>query len=79
MLLFVAAAQHADSGYGRHAEEQDQEVIGRRGATVQPLLLPSSSEPELPLLGRGPVVARETESLITRQRVRCQTWRRYQR
>lgn len=32
VLLFIATAQHADSGYGRHAEEQDQEVIGRRGA-----------------------------------------------
>ena len=32
MLLFVAAAQDADSGYGRHAEEQDQKIIRRRGA-----------------------------------------------
>ena len=32
MLLFVATAQHADSGYGRHAEEQDQKIIRRRGA-----------------------------------------------
>ena len=32
MVLFVATAQHADSGYGRHAEEQDQKIIRRRGA-----------------------------------------------
>ena len=30
--LIVAAAQDADSGYGRHAEEQDQKIIRRRGA-----------------------------------------------
>ena len=67
MLLFVATAQDADSGYGRHAEEQDQKVIRGVEPTVQPLLLPPSSfeEPELPLLGRGPVVTRDTGSLMT--------------
>ena len=30
--LIVATAQDADSGYGRHAEEQDQKIIRRRGA-----------------------------------------------
>ena len=63
VLLFIATAQHADSGYGRHAEEQDQEVIGRRGATVQPLLLPPSSL-QIPLSGSSPVVVSDIGALI---------------